>query len=127
MRPNADSTCQRRARKPSIWSVIAAAPNRIAAGQLVPPSELEDQRREDRDHEQPRDREHVRQLRERRGTVGAAMLKHRAPPARGPVPRSVRGRRRARCEHLRNSSAQYAVRSRYARSAAAPVRPHAPV
>ena len=36
--PNADSTCQRRARKPSIWSVTAAAPKRIAAARLLPPS-----------------------------------------------------------------------------------------
>src|SRR5204863_3687348 len=38
--PNADSTCQARASQPSIWSVIAAAPNRIAAGQLWPPSQV---------------------------------------------------------------------------------------
>src|SRR5205085_3604289 len=37
--PNCDSTRQRRARKPSIWSVIAAAPKTIAAGQLWPWSE----------------------------------------------------------------------------------------
>src|SRR5438477_1215911 len=37
--PNCDSTRQRRARKPSIWSVIAATPNTIAAGQLCPWSE----------------------------------------------------------------------------------------
>src|SRR5437773_7241605 len=36
--PKADSTCQLRASQPSIWSVIAAAPNRIAAGQLWPSS-----------------------------------------------------------------------------------------
>src|ERR1700757_142647 len=32
--PKRDSTCQRRARKPSIWSVTPAAPKRIPAGQL---------------------------------------------------------------------------------------------
>jgi hypothetical protein len=36
--PKVDSTRQRRARKPSIWSVIAAAPKTIAAAQLLPPS-----------------------------------------------------------------------------------------
>ena len=35
--PKRDSTCQRRARKPSTWSVAPAAPKRIAAGQLCPP------------------------------------------------------------------------------------------
>src|SRR2546421_3192942 len=37
--PNCDSTRQRRARKPSTWSVIAATPKTIAAGQLWPWSE----------------------------------------------------------------------------------------
>src|SRR5579872_3083063 len=34
IRPKRDSTCHRRARKPSIWSVTPAAPKRIPAGQL---------------------------------------------------------------------------------------------
>ena len=34
--PNCDSTCQRRARYPSSWSVIAASPKTIPAGQLGP-------------------------------------------------------------------------------------------
>src|SRR5436190_17180712 len=38
--PNSDSTCQRRATQPSIWSVTAAPPKTIAAAQLCPPSEL---------------------------------------------------------------------------------------
>src|SRR5438034_514283 len=38
--PNGDSTRQRRARKPSIWSVTPATPKTIAAGQLRPPSEV---------------------------------------------------------------------------------------
>src|SRR5919109_2103968 len=39
MVPNRDSTFQRRASQPSIWSVTPAAPKTIAAGQLCPPSE----------------------------------------------------------------------------------------
>src|SRR6266545_3848512 len=38
MRPKSDSTRQRRARNPSIWSVMPATPNTIPAGQLWPPS-----------------------------------------------------------------------------------------
>ena len=34
--PNCDSTCQRRARYPSSWSVSAARPKTIPAGQLGP-------------------------------------------------------------------------------------------
>src|SRR5881227_2354559 len=39
-RPKSDSTRQRRARKPSIWSVTPAMPKTIPAGQLCPPSAL---------------------------------------------------------------------------------------
>ncbi len=35
--PNADSTCQRRASQPSIWSVSAAATKTMPAAQLCPP------------------------------------------------------------------------------------------
>src|SRR3954468_7474309 len=38
--PKLDSTRQRRASQPSIWSVTAATPKTIAAGQLWPPSAL---------------------------------------------------------------------------------------
>src|SRR3954466_13411874 len=38
--PKLDSTRQRRASQPSIWSVTAATPKTIAAGQLCPPSAL---------------------------------------------------------------------------------------
>ncbi len=38
--PNADSTCQRRARKPSTWSVTPATPKTIAAGHDRPPSQV---------------------------------------------------------------------------------------
>src|SRR6266540_2139075 len=38
IRPKSDSTRQRRARNPSIWSVMPATPNTIPAGQLWPPS-----------------------------------------------------------------------------------------
>src|SRR5436309_3476032 len=40
IRPNSDSTCQRRARKPSIWSVMPAIPKTIPAAQLCPFSAL---------------------------------------------------------------------------------------
>ena len=38
IRPKSDSTRQRRARYPSIWSVTPATPKTIPAGQLWPPS-----------------------------------------------------------------------------------------
>src|SRR6476619_7844946 len=37
IRPKSDSTCQRRARKPSIWSVMPATPNTLPAGQRGSP------------------------------------------------------------------------------------------
>src|SRR4029450_13543701 len=40
MRPKSDSTCHRRARKPSTWSVMPATPKTTPAAQLWPPSAL---------------------------------------------------------------------------------------
>ena len=60
--PNADSTCQRRARKPSTWSVTPATPKTIAAAQLVPVVGRREQHDEDRDQHEPGDRQRVRQL-----------------------------------------------------------------
>ena len=93
IRPNSDSTCQRRARKPSIWSVIPAMPKTIPAAQLWPPSALSISATKTGIRASRDDRQRIRKLLQRRGNgTGRHRCGKDTPVAERSQPAGIRQR-----------------------------------